>query len=145
MTHLVLAFSVVLINTIGQVASHTSRLPSNTLLLTLSPPGQTFYLPPHAHPPSRSPTPSTGYTSDPESEVRKVKKAGELLFPLVSSVEGEDVDPAKRSRRRLRRGGSDGIVGAETGCTTTASWQDLLRFALTLEYFLRRVDVDLSF
>ena len=49
------------------MSAQPSSLPLNALLLTLSPPGKTFYLPVvQSLGPTRSPSPSSGYTSDPE-------------------------------------------------------------------------------
>lgn len=88
-------------------------LPSNTLVITLFTPGQDYYIPP---PLSRSPTPSMGYASDPESDLRKVKDT------TLHTVESLDV--ATPSRRRIRRGAGD----VPDDITKTASWQDLFKY-----------------
>ncbi|KAJ7748488.1 hypothetical protein DFH07DRAFT_923445 [Mycena maculata] len=104
------------------------ELPYNTLVVTLHPPGRTFYLP--STPPSnrRSPTPSAdaGYASDPESGGRPGKKSGDL--PAVQfSPETPAVDPVALSRRRHRRG--PGAADSERDRAKTAGWQDLFKLA----------------
>jgi len=111
-----------------QLISNASNLPSNTLLTTLSPPGQTFYLPSSHTSHSRSPTPSVGYTSDPESEVRKVKQGSDHLLAAAGSS-GPAVDVVALSRRRHRRGA--GVTSESTRDTAkTAGWQDLFKCVL---------------
>ncbi|KAF8887765.1 hypothetical protein BD779DRAFT_1526053 [Infundibulicybe gibba] len=100
------------------VAANPYELPSNTLLITLSPPGQTFYLP-SKMPRSRSTTPSPGYTSDPESGAREIKHQ---LTPLASSTV---------SRRRNRRGPN---LESPAHLAQTASWQDILKLVTRQSY-----------
>ena len=105
---------------------HPSRLPSNTLLLTLSPPGETFYLP--AYHPARipSPSPSVGYSSDPELDVRKVKQSTDA--PTVELLNQNDGTSTK-SRRQHRVGFQS---YGSTEMSKTANWQDLLKFVVKL-------------
>ncbi|KAJ3724290.1 UV radiation resistance protein and autophagy-related subunit 14-domain-containing protein [Lentinula guzmanii] len=94
------------------------QLPSNTLLITLNPPGQTFY----AYAPSlsqssfrRAASPTPGYSSDPESTVRKHKD-----YETNANIA---VLPSRRRRQRGRQ-------GQETGkeyVARTAGWKDLFK------------------
>lgn len=60
-----------------ELADTPTKLPSNTLVLTLEPFQTTFYLPPlsPADEQSRPPSPSAGYNSDPESATDNVRRA----------------------------------------------------------------------
>ncbi|KAI0932749.1 hypothetical protein AcW1_000225 [Taiwanofungus camphoratus] len=112
------------------LASHPSHLPSNTLLLQLSPPGRTFYLPSvplHLQTPSPLAQSSTaGYNSDPESEARKVrggeefarshvprKTSGVVTSDTLDVDSPEDVEEQETLMRKGRR--------------RTANWQDLFK------------------
>ncbi|KAH9177034.1 hypothetical protein EDB89DRAFT_1937769 [Lactarius sanguifluus] len=65
-----------------EIAAQPSSLPSNTLLLTLSPPGKTFYIPvAPSLGPTRSPSPSNGYNSDPESRASGVLLVSKSATP----------------------------------------------------------------
>ena len=100
-----------------------SQLPSNSLLITLSPPGGTFYLPPYHPSRSRSRSPSVGYTSDPELEIRKVKQTGEHVIeesPLSA-------DSTIAVSRRRHRTGVRSVSAMDV--LKTACWQDLFKFA----------------
>ncbi|KAF9072674.1 hypothetical protein BDP27DRAFT_1319788 [Rhodocollybia butyracea] len=94
--------------------SSSHQLPSNTLLVTLNPPGQTFYI----HAPSlsheRSPSPTPGYSSDPESIVRKDSEINSSLT----------VFPSRRKRHRGRQG-KESDNGEDV--TKTAGWKDLFK------------------
>ncbi|KAH9486703.1 UV radiation resistance-associated protein [Psilocybe cubensis] len=57
------------LNQLLPLPEDVTSLPPNTLLVSLSPPGNVFYLP-HPSDRSRSPSPSHGYSSEPESEIR---------------------------------------------------------------------------
>ncbi|KAH9836605.1 UV radiation resistance protein and autophagy-related subunit 14-domain-containing protein [Rhodofomes roseus] len=112
------------------LAAHPSHLHSNALLITLSPPGQTFYLPP---PPSTRPsepafpsTQSSGYSSEPESEARKVRTAGDIILP--SQPAGPEVE-ASTKRSALPQLGEKVELGSlkRRGRRVTASWPDLLQ------------------
>ncbi|KAJ3827637.1 UV radiation resistance protein and autophagy-related subunit 14-domain-containing protein [Lentinula raphanica] len=104
------------------------RLPSNTLLITLNPPGRTFYV----HPPSLSPSSpekgssssaTQGYSSDPESTIRK-----------DSEHETMDSEPAAAfpSRRRRARGRhGHGQEPDEEYLANTAGWKDLFKLVTT--------------
>jgi hypothetical protein len=103
------------------------ELPSNTLVVTLHPPGRTFYLPPAAlNSDRRSPTPSadTGYASDPESGGRAAKKAGDPPSVQFSS-ESLALDVVALTRRRHRRG--QGAANSERDHSKTTGWQDLFK------------------
>ncbi|KAF7306451.1 hypothetical protein MIND_00436300 [Mycena indigotica] len=64
--------------------SDEQDLPSNTLVITLQPPGQSFYLPSTLRLGRKSPTPSAdaGYASDPESSGRAAKKPAGAARPI---------------------------------------------------------------
>ncbi|ESK98165.1 uv radiation resistance-associated protein [Moniliophthora roreri MCA 2997] len=88
----------------------TLRLPSNTLVLTLSSPGQRYYVSTPRVSRTRSPSPS-GYASDPETKVHKAR-IGEAAEPLVL--------PSRRHRRGARAESPGNTV-------KTAGWQDLFK------------------
>ncbi|CCM01316.1 uncharacterized protein FIBRA_03365 [Fibroporia radiculosa] len=107
------------------LAAHPSQLPSNTLLITLSPPGRTYYLPLPSQPDSPHPlSADIGYSSDQESEIKKLKGAGEIILPerrlsshkFTDEPEQEEVNTGEEYSASRRRGRKK-----------TASWQDLLR------------------
>lgn len=105
-----------------QLVIYPSQLPSNTVLITLSPPGKTFCLSQNFTSSSRASTPSIGYASDPESEVRRVKQSGE--HPTSSaSEEIQEILPL--SRRRHRRG--IGSLTESRDNLKTAGWPDILK------------------
>lgn len=97
-----------------QLAAHPSRLPSNTLCVTLEPFKRIFYLPSLLPTTSRPPSPSAGYNSDPESNAKTVSvnriktvsstrsfttdDGSESLVPLSS----EAVEPSSPQRKRPR-------------------------------------------
>ncbi|THU90759.1 hypothetical protein K435DRAFT_864021 [Dendrothele bispora CBS 962.96] len=95
----------------------TSQLPSNTLLLTLDPPGRQFYIPSHfsRH---RPPSPTTGYASDPESDLRKVKQTG-----IESFAENVRLASAKRRHRR----GTKHETLDDDDLARSSGWQDLFK------------------
>jgi UV radiation resistance-associated gene protein len=99
-----------------------SQLPSNTLLITLSPPGETFYLPSRHPARIRSPSPSVGYASDPELEVRKVKQSSDAVI-------AEPADQTDGTITQSRRRHGVGFRSYEsTEVSKTATWQDLFKF-----------------
>ncbi|KII86321.1 hypothetical protein PLICRDRAFT_93773 [Plicaturopsis crispa FD-325 SS-3] len=104
------------------LASHPSRLPFNTPVFTLSPNGQLYYLPPAHAASSRSSSPAgTGYNSDPETDVRKVKTNGPLVLPdSAARLWAKDTInfsvPGSGAQRRVSR--REGV--------RTAGWQDIL-------------------
>ncbi|KAK0208034.1 UV radiation resistance protein and autophagy-related subunit 14-domain-containing protein [Desarmillaria ectypa] len=100
--------------------SHTSQLPSNTLLITLDPPGHDYYLLSTRVPRSRTPSPSAGYASDPETGMRRVHHI-EDVFSSENSVDAI-VSTPKRYRRGARRKSQ-----LSEDYVQTASWQDLFR------------------
>ncbi|KAJ7171868.1 hypothetical protein C8R43DRAFT_1146446 [Mycena crocata] len=116
-------------------------LPSNTLVVTLHPPGRTFYLPPPFTSDRRSPIPflDAGYASDPESAGRATKKGGDLA--TVQSPESLAVDVVALSRRRHRRG--PGLLDSERDRAKTAGWQALFKL-VTLQTCIQDNQVSLT-
>ncbi|KAF9654299.1 hypothetical protein BDM02DRAFT_3182112 [Thelephora ganbajun] len=108
------------------IASNPALLPSNTLLIRLSPPGQTYYLPhgSHSRSPSRPPSPTGGHVSDPEVDASKSREgSGHTITPrtphvrtLFQSEEQEPSDHLTKGRGRHLREPAK-----------TASWNDLLK------------------
>ncbi|KAJ7630439.1 UV radiation resistance protein and autophagy-related subunit 14-domain-containing protein [Roridomyces roridus] len=112
------------------------QLPSNTLVVTLHPPGRTFYLPPALPSDRRSPTPSmdAGYASDPESSGRAGRKSPTVQF-------SPETDVVAQSRRRHRR--VPGAVDSEGERSKTANWQDLFKL-VTLQSCIQDNEVSLT-
>jgi len=113
--------SEILINSNVQLDINPSHLPSNTILITLSPPGGTFYLPPSTPISPRSSTPSVGYTSDPESEIRKAKQIDQYSWD--TSVQSSLLLPLSKRRRHHTTGTS---VDGEGG-VISAGWAELFK------------------
>lgn len=96
-----------------QIAAQPSSLPSNTLLLTLTPPGKTFYLPiAPSLGPTRPPSPSTGYNSDPESHA-----SGVLLVSKSATPRRKDFSLPRTKAREPHA-----LYAATSG------WQDLVEY-----------------
>ncbi|KAH9982160.1 hypothetical protein BGW80DRAFT_1453104 [Lactifluus volemus] len=92
-------------------STQTSSLPSNTLLVTLSPPGKVFHLPvAPSSGPTRSPSPSSGYNSDPE-----VHTSGNLSALKSATPRRKDFSVPRKTRQSR----------AENAATS--SWQDLVK------------------
>ncbi|KAJ4485494.1 UV radiation resistance protein and autophagy-related subunit 14-domain-containing protein [Lentinula aciculospora] len=94
--------------------SHQS--PSNTLLITLNPPGKTFYaysLPQSSY---RTTSPNPGYSSDPEFTVQK-DDGYESSLDVAAF-------PSRRRRQRGRRGRE---IDEEEYVAKTAGWKDLFK------------------
>ncbi|KAJ7456454.1 hypothetical protein FB451DRAFT_1048357, partial [Mycena latifolia] len=129
---------------LGQLLPLTDdlELPSNTLVVTLHPPGRTFYLPPTYRPDRRSPTPSAdaGYASDPESGGRAAKKRGELAA-VQFSPDQIAIDVVGLGRRRHRRG--PGAADSGRDRVKTAGWQDLFKL-VTLQSCIQDNEVSLT-
>ncbi|KAI0700404.1 UV radiation resistance protein and autophagy-related subunit 14-domain-containing protein [Cytidiella melzeri] len=111
------------------LAQHSSRLPSNTLCITLEPFGRTYYLPtPRPSTTlfrrSRSPSPAAGYNSDPESNVRDV----EIRTPRVSKKDGTQVhhDPDISSQSDLGPPATSRNSRSKRP-RTSASWQSMMK------------------
>jgi hypothetical protein len=104
-----------------------NQLPSNTLIIKLSPLGQAFYLPSATNHDSRCSSPSVGYTSDPESEIRKAKQA--------TSADGTapSVEIVSLSRRRRQKRIDSISYFRDT--TKTAEYQELFKFVTRLSVF----------
>ena len=99
-------------------------MPSNTLLLTLSPPGETFYLPTYHPARIPSPSPSVGYSSDPELEVRKVKQSTDTATSeLLDQSDGSSTQSRRQDRAGVRSHRSTEVL-------RTANWQDLFKFVV---------------
>jgi len=125
------------------LASHPSHLPSNTLLVTLAPHGQTYYLPPRVRS-SRPPSPSAGYNSDPASGSVNVRSVGELILPGSSRGFAEtkfNTSFSARKRDATRRNGTAARASRES--PKTAGWQDLLRL-VTLQSVILDTEDSLS-
>jgi UV radiation resistance-associated gene protein len=114
-------------NVSDKLAFDTAHLPSNTLLVTLSPPGKVFYLFQKTYTTStRPPTPSLGYNSDPESGPRNIRIFGDN-FSDPDLPESSDVSSERLFRIRKRRGGL-ATADAPAGEARSAGWQDLLKY-----------------
>ncbi|CAA7260021.1 unnamed protein product [Cyclocybe aegerita] len=100
-----------------------SQLPFNTIVITLTPPGRAFYLPSASKTVSRSSSPSAGYTSDPETEIRKVKQDRKRPDAPSDVIQRAEIAPL--SRRRRHKGHSDTLDFRDTA--KTLSWQELFR------------------
>ncbi|KZP32421.1 hypothetical protein FIBSPDRAFT_916567 [Athelia psychrophila] len=115
------------------LSSHPLQLPSNTILITLAPHDQVYYLPSKLAR-SRSPSPSAGYNSDPESSSRK---------SMISSISRELTD-GERSGQFARGARRNGTSTRESRSTPkTAGWQDLLKLA-TLQTCIADTEESLS-
>ncbi|KAJ7071563.1 hypothetical protein C8F01DRAFT_1111054 [Mycena amicta] len=112
------------------------ELPSNTLVVTLYPPGRSFYLPSTHNLERRSPTPSAdaGYASDPESGARASKKSP----AAQSSPDQLAAEVAAVGRRRHRRG-----LDLNKDRVKTANWQDLFKL-VTLQSCIQDTEVSLN-
>ncbi|KAF9535777.1 hypothetical protein CPB83DRAFT_842312 [Crepidotus variabilis] len=98
-----------------------SKLPFNTLVVTLQPPGQSFYLPAPLKASVRAPSPSEGYASEPESEVRKAKQSAE--HPSIDGLPASEIAPIARRRRPKKDGTQDEMrLPAKT-----VTWQELFK------------------
>lgn len=93
-----------------EMSAQPSSLPSNTLLVTLSPPGKTFYLPVvRSSGPTRSPSPSSGYNSDPE-----VHTSGNPLASRSAAPRRKDFSLPKARQSR-------------TEYAASSTWQNLVK------------------
>ncbi|KIL70586.1 hypothetical protein M378DRAFT_6548 [Amanita muscaria Koide BX008] len=91
-------------------------LSPNTLLVTLSPFGQVYYVPLHQGTGVRTQSPELGYSSEPESEIQSQEPEKDVQGVTKELSDG-------RRRRRRRR---DPLHASEYQVTTTtATWQDL--------------------
>ncbi|KAF8665091.1 hypothetical protein AX16_000559 [Volvariella volvacea WC 439] len=95
----------------------TAHLPSNTLLITLNPPDQTYFLPPK-NLSSRPISPGAGYNSDSEA-VKGVNRGRDSEAPSRDSLDVSSV----KARRRHRGRHADPDSALELA--KTASWHDL--------------------
>lgn len=112
-----------------EYATRPSSLPFNSLLVTLSSPSRTYVVSPTSNSPAksrlrrraRSASPSTGYTSDPEAEVRRIHPEGDLVLP----------DSALRLLNREKQGSKGRQRGRGKGALMSAGWQDLFKCVIT--------------
>ncbi|KIJ68818.1 hypothetical protein HYDPIDRAFT_107065 [Hydnomerulius pinastri MD-312] len=119
-----------------ELESHPLHLPSNTLVVSFLPSGQSFYLPPpsrsRSRSYSRSPSPS-GYNTDPESEVRKLSRSSQAIPPAsFDMIRASDSFSQIGAPRRPRK------LGART-----ASSQELLQL-VTLQACILDTEESLS-
>ncbi|KAF8167866.1 hypothetical protein B0H34DRAFT_683354 [Crassisporium funariophilum] len=119
--------------------ANPTQLPSNTIVVSLSPPGQAFYLPSPMKHLSRSSTPSVGYTSDPESEIRKAKQLAEPSQPALDLTQPVDIVSLSRRRRHKRIGSTSD----SRDTTKTAGWQELFKL-VTLQSCILDNETSLS-
>lgn len=115
-----------------QLDANPSQLPSNTLVIKLSPSGRAFYLPLTTKHQSRSSSPSVGYTSDPESEIRKAKQAGEQSTSTDGTAPSVDIVSLSRRRHKKRIDS----VSKSRDTTKTAGYQELFKFVTSLSWSL---------
>ncbi|TCD66780.1 hypothetical protein EIP91_000971 [Steccherinum ochraceum] len=107
--------------------SQLRQLPSNTLVLSLTPPGRRYYLPPGARQSdelattgSRPESPSLGYSSDPEREFQQ-RDENLMQSPALDSTRASDsVDSDLPDAAAA-------IKSRHDGARQTANWQDLLK------------------
>ncbi|KAF9478708.1 hypothetical protein BDN70DRAFT_933158 [Pholiota conissans] len=99
------------------------QLPSNTIVVTMSPPGQLFYLPASSSIPSRPSSPGDGYTSDPELSVRKPNQIADA--PQSGLASFDEIIPLSRRRRHKDAKGNPLDFREKT---KTATWQELFKF-----------------
>ncbi|KAG5353870.1 hypothetical protein C0989_001122 [Termitomyces sp. Mn162] len=100
---------------------YNSQLPLNSLVITLSPPGGIFYLPPPISFPRRSFSPADGCASDPEPERKSAN------FPsMFETSKGHRECPVPISRRGHRAGDAASPLTSQNDTpATTVGWQDL--------------------
>lgn len=109
-----------------QIASNPSLLPSNTLLIRLSPPGLIYCLPQAtiSRSSSRPSSPTGGHVSDPEADTSKSHEdSGHIITPRTPHIralfqteeQGPSDHPTRGRGRHLREPAK------------TASWNDLLK------------------
>ncbi|KAI0344056.1 hypothetical protein BDW22DRAFT_1483181 [Trametopsis cervina] len=110
------------------LAQHPSRLPSNTLCITLEPSGHTYYLP-SSHSSttlfrrSRSPSPSIGYNSDPESNVREVG----IRTPIKPKLHPHSDNTDASVPQEEPSGDAEGSNAHWKRQRTSASWQSMMK------------------
>ncbi|THH20987.1 hypothetical protein EW146_g473 [Bondarzewia mesenterica] len=105
-----------------EFASHPSHLPSNSLLVTLSTTGRTYYLPrPSRTSSTRPPSPDAGYSSDPEG-----RGAGEYTSKLSDLLAKAPNSHSKSSTF------DDRSSWSRKGHRRSAGWQDVVKL-LTLQ------------
>ncbi|KAF5338447.1 hypothetical protein D9758_012237 [Tetrapyrgos nigripes] len=109
-----------------------SQLPSNTLVLTLDPPGRRFYVLSSHLQSLRPPSPSAGYASDPEADLRKVKH-----LSADDSIDNVQFT----GKRRHRRGAKDESATGDLG--TSSGWQDLFNL-VTLQSLVIDTEASLA-
>ena len=126
---------------IGEVLQlDANQLPSNTLVIKLSPSGQAFYLPSAMKHESRSSSPSVGYTSDPESEIRKAKQE----HSTEHSTSADDIAPSIVPLSRRRRQKRIDSISNFRDTAKTSEYQELFKFVKCLTSSLMFVFKNIS-
>lgn len=111
------------------LASHSSHIAFNTLTITFTPFGRTYYVPRRSLPPNspRPPSPSGGYNSDLEQpSVTTLGSAGDIIVPASTS----GLDDARARASSIRGDQNTAQVTRSKRhpeSSKTASWQDLVR------------------
>lgn len=103
-----------------------SRMPSNTLLIHLSPPDQLFYLPSlsNSRLSSLPPSPNGGHNSDPEMDSNRSRTNGDVIPPFKKKSLDTNSDGEVRQDHWERH-----RAGHEREPRKTAGSLDLVRFA----------------
>ncbi|KAH8101369.1 hypothetical protein BXZ70DRAFT_88447 [Cristinia sonorae] len=110
--------------------SQLRQLPFNTLVISLSPPGRRYYLPPTAshskfhNSISRPASPSAGYNSEPESDLQKVKDVETKDGETWRHTNDAHWHPLNKSDTTPQSAPS---LARQTGKRMTPNWQDLLK------------------
>lgn len=116
-----------------ELENRQSYLPSNSLVITFSPSGQSFYVPvsqPRHQGPSRSRSVSpSGYNTDPEAEIRRFDHAASST-PIETTHASDSYSQLSLSRRARR------------STARTASFQELFQLA-TLQSCIRDTEQSL--
>lgn len=112
---------------------NSMQLPSNTLVLTLQPPGRRFYLPSPLSVVPRPESPALGYSSDPESEIRKSKQVTQHQTDSTAASMRSGGAPLSWKRRHKAAGnGFDPTEPAKT-----VAWQELFKCLSNILYMLQ--------
>ncbi|KAI0320996.1 hypothetical protein OF83DRAFT_1168837 [Amylostereum chailletii] len=114
-----------------EYSDRPSLLPHNTLLLSLWPSEQAYYVPtPPSSAATRPPSPSAGYSSDPES-----RNPGPSTAELPLNDEGSLPTVDREPRELVTSDDSSRISRLRGEETNSAGWQDLLKL-VTLQSVL---------
>lgn len=107
---------------------HTSGLPSKTLLVTLKPPGQIFYLPHFQTQLLHPSSPGLEYSSDPENTLKKTK-----LEDVNQTISFDERIPEDTTRVQPRKDGDLTNIPVKR-LAYTASYQQLFEW-VSRHYF----------